>query len=30
VDPSDDDGDGHDLGDDDDGEASSYAKEERW
>jgi hypothetical protein len=31
VDHGDDDGDGPDLGDDDDdGEASSYAKEERW
>jgi hypothetical protein len=30
VNHGDDDGDGPDLGDDGDGEASSYAKEERW
>jgi hypothetical protein len=30
VDHGDDDGDGHDLGDDGDGEASPYAKEESW
>jgi hypothetical protein len=30
VDHDDDDGDGPDLGDDGDGEASLYANEERW